>query len=80
MNVNYTDDKLPYILTNIDRGVLITFTKDSKDYQVRVESLGYGCTTIDDYYKYEDLLTHGEFTELEQLINVIGKRVSRMIK
>lgn len=77
-SINYKGDKLSYILTQIDNAVLIIFIKNNKEYEVKIQNVKLGHTRMTDYYKYEDILTYAEFTELEQIINMINREISNI--
>lgn len=74
--VIYDGDKLSYTLRIIDKGVHINFEKDGNSYDVEIEQVKIGHTSMTDYFKFGDVLTYNEFTELEGLINRLNYRVS----
>ena len=64
-------EHLTYILTEVDKGITIEFTKNAKVYMVNVEKKKKGHTSTTDYYKFGNALTYNEFIELEDLINTV---------
>ena len=71
----YKGEYLIYTLTEINKGVVIEFTKNTKIYEVNVEQVELGHTSLTDYYKYGDSLTYNEFRELEKLISKVEDAV-----
>lgn len=66
---------LTYILTEVDKGVAIEFTKNAKVYVVNIEQKKRGRTSMTDYYKFGNSLTYNEFIELEDLIDIVDDLV-----
>ena len=68
---------LTYILSEIENGVKIRFSKNNEMYEIDITKKSIGHTSMTDYYIFGDMLTYNELIELKRVVNRVETEVAK---